>query len=152
MLAMRRPSAVKASQAPSGCWTGRNQAGTSTSHADGQPHGVPVLGPVVEGTADVHDVDAQALEQLVRGLGELLDDVVDPRALVAHGQVLHEAGVRDGRDAGAGRGAQVHRQPVRLAVLDRGQDPAPGGQAGCPGHAATPRAGAGGSARTRGRA
>ena len=89
----------------------------------------------VEGAADVHGIDAQAVEQLVRGLGELLDDVVDAGALVAQTQVPHEVGVRDSRDAGAGRGAQVHRQAVRLAVLDRGQDPLAGGHDLAGGHA-----------------
>ena len=107
---MRRPSAVKASQAPSGWWTGRNQAGTSTSTPLGSDIGCQSASAVVEGAADVHDVDAQAVEQLVRGLGELLDDVVDPSPLVAQAEVPHEVGVRDRGDARAGRGAQVHRQ------------------------------------------
>ena len=87
---------------------------------------MPVRVAVVEGATDVHGIDAQAVEQLVRGLRELLDDVVDPGALVAQAQVPHEVGVRDRGDAGAGRGAQVDRQTVRLAVLDRGQDPLTG--------------------------
>ena len=91
---------------------------------------------VVEGAADVHGIDAQPVEQLVRGLRQLLDDVVDPGPLVAQAQVPHEVGVRDRGDAGAGRGAQVDRQAVRLAVLDRGQDPLTGAHGRAGGHEA----------------
>ena len=97
---------------------------------------MPVRVAVVEGAADVHGIDAQPVEQLVRGLRELLDDVVDPGPLVSQPQVPHEVGVRDRGDAGAGRGAQVHRQAVRLAVLDRGQDPLTGTHGRAGGHEA----------------
>ncbi len=85
---------------------------------------VRVLG--VEGTADVHGVDAEPVEELVRGLRKLLHDVVDARALIPEAEVLHQPGMGDSRDAGARVRAQVDGQPVRLAVLDGCQHPIAG--------------------------
>ena len=85
-------------------------------------HVVPVGVVGVEGAADVEDVDAEAVEDRVLRLGELLHDIVHAGVAAGEAEVSLELAVGDRRDAGAGRRAEVQRHAVGLAVLDGGED------------------------------
>ena len=112
-------------------------------YARWQRHRLPVRVGCVEPSPDVDGVDPQPVEQLLGWLRQLLDHVVHLRALVSQAKPFHQVGVRHGRDARAGGGAQVDRQMVWLPVRDAGQ------HALARRHDPTPRAGRADTCRTR---
>ena len=66
------------------------------SRSLGQLEVVPVCIPFVEGPPNIQGIDAQSVQDLIFGLGQLLDDVVNPRVSAAQPQVLFKIGVSDG--------------------------------------------------------
>ncbi len=87
---------------------------------------VPIRVFRVKGPAEVQHVDAKVVEDLILGLGELLNHVIDAGIASSDAQVLLEVVVGNGRDAGAGRAAQIDRHAIRFLVPDAGQDSFPG--------------------------
>jgi hypothetical protein len=94
--------------------------------AVGEHRGLPGGRLGIEGAADVHDVNLEAVEDGVLGLGELLDDVVNV-CRAGQAEMFFEIAVGDGGDAGAGGRAEINRDAVRLAMFDGGKDAFAGG-------------------------
>ena len=141
---------LKASQAPSGWWTGWNQAGHLHLDAGRQGHGPPVVVGGVEGAPDVDRVDAQAVQQLVRRLRQLLDDVVDARALVGQAEVPHEVGVRARPRCRCSASSPGRPRDGRAPDARRSRAPARGtSSARSPGMRLRRRAGRAGTSRAR---
>jgi hypothetical protein len=97
--------------------------------AVGQADFVPGAVAGVKRAADVDRIDAETIENEILRLGELLDDIVDPRMALEKAEVTLEVAVRDRRDAGGWRGAEIDRHAVRLAMVDGGKDTFAGGHA-----------------------